>query len=406
MPETFVYRARDTSGRLVRGLLEAESEANAVALLRERNYLVVDLKAAPAGAKIVFDWRALLQRPVGARSLAVFCRQLATLVEAGVPLLNALVVLAEQTEDRVLRRAVAGVAEHLQGGRSLAEALRFYPRAFPALMTNMVEAGEVGGVLDRVLERLALHFEKEHEMRDKIKSAVTYPAVVVSVAVLALLVLVTFVLPAFVNMLYTLEVPLPLPTRLVIGVSSGLRTYWYLLPLVVMALLAALRVAINSPRGRERWDRLVLRLPVFGRLVHKIIIARFCRTLGTLLRGGVPILRALDVVRNVAGNTIVVRAVEEAGVSVREGMGLAGPLARSGVFPPLVIEMVTVGEETGSLDTQLERVAAFYEREVEAVVARLASLIEPVLIVGLGGIVGFIVISVLLPYFQMLRSIK
>ncbi|HAG07266.1 MAG TPA: type II secretion system protein F, partial [Peptococcaceae bacterium] len=170
MPETFAYRARDISGRLVRGLLEAESEANAVALLRERNYLVVDLKAAPAGAKIVFDWRALLERPVGARSLAVFCRQLATLVEAGVPLLNALAVLGEQTEDRVLRRAVAGVAEHLQGGRSLAEALRFYPRAFPALMTNMVEAGEVGGVLDRVLERLALHFEKEHEMRDKIKS--------------------------------------------------------------------------------------------------------------------------------------------------------------------------------------------------------------------------------------------
>jgi len=229
---------------------------------------------------------------------------------------------------------------------------------------------------------------------------------VVSVAVLALLVLVTFVLPTFVNMLYTLEVPLPLPTRLVIGLSNGLRTCWYLLPLVVMALFAALRVAINSPRGRERWDRLVLRLPVFGRLVHKIIIARFSRTLGTLLRGGVPILRALDVVRNVAGNTMVVRAVEGAAVSVREGAGLAGPLARSGVFPPMVIQMVATGEETGALDAMLERVAAFYEGEVEAIVARLASLIEPVLIVGLGGIVGFIVISILLPYFQMLGSIR
>lgn len=405
MPETFVYRARDLTGRLVRGQLEAESEARAVALLREQNYVVVDLQAAPAGAKIGFGHAVLRERPVGARSLAVFCRQLATLIEAGVPLLSALVTLGEQTEDRVLRRAVAGVAEHLRGGRGLAEALRFYPRVFPPLMTNMVEAGEVGGVLDRVLERLALHFEKEHALASKIKSAVTYPAVVISVAVLTLLVMVTFVLPAFTDMLYALDVPMPLPTRLVIALSEGLRMYWYLLPVVVAGLFVALRVAYTSPRGRKHWDRLVLRLPIFGKLVHKTIIARFCRTLGTLLRGGVPILRALDVVRAVAGNTLVVQAVEEAAVNVRAGASLAEPMARSGVFPPLVTQMITVGEETGALDTMLERVAAFYESEVETLVARLASLIEPVLIVGLGAIVGFIVIAILLPYFQMLGSL-
>jgi type IV pilus assembly protein PilC len=181
--------------------------------------------------------------------------------------------------------------------------------------------------------------------------------------------------------------------------------YWYLLPVVVAGLFVALRVAYTSPRGRKHWDRLVLRLPIFGKLVHKTIIARFCRTLGTLLRGGVPILRALDVVRAVAGNTLVVQAVEEAAVNVRAGASLAEPMARSGVFPPLVTQMITVGEETGALDTMLERVAAFYESEVETLVARLASLIEPVLIVGLGAIVGFIVIAILLPYFQMLGSL-
>ncbi len=400
-----MYRARDSAGNLVRGMLEAESEAAAVALLRRQNYFIVDVAPAPAGTRTV-DFSALLGQRVGSGSLAVLCRQLATLVEAGIPLLSALTVLAEQTEDRRLRRAVAGVVQHLEAGRSLAEALRFFPRIFPPVMTNMVEAGEVGGVLDRVLERLALHFEREHEMRGKIKSAVTYPAIVVLIAVAVLVVLVTFVLPTFMTMLRELTVPLPLPTRFVMGMSVGFRRYWYCVPLLALALAGGLRAVVSSPRGKEWWDRLLLRLPVFGSLFRKIIIARFCRTLGTLFRGGVPILRALDVVKNVTGNTLVMRAVEEAAESIREGAGLAGPFARSGVFPPMVTRMVAVGEETGALDAMLERVAVFYEREVETAVARLASLLEPFLIVGLGGFIGFIVISILLPYFQMLGSLR
>jgi len=400
-----VYRARDAAGNLVQGLLEAESEVAAVALLRRQNYFIVDVAPAPAGTMTV-DFSALLGQRVGSGSLAVFCRQLATLVEAGIPLLSALTVLAEQTEERRLRRAVAGLVQHLEGGRGLAEALRFFPRIFPPVMTNMVEAGEVGGVLDRVLERLALHFEREHEMRGKIKAAVTYPAIVVLIAGVVLIILVTFVLPTFMNMLQELSVPLPLPTRFVMGMSMIFRRYWYCVPLLALALAGGLRAVVSSPRGKEWWDRLLLRLPVFGSLFRKIIIARFCRTLGTLFQGGVPILRALDVVKNVTGNTLVTRAVEEAAESIREGAGLAGPFARSGVFPPMVTRMVAVGEETGALDSMLERAAVFYEREVETAVARLASLLEPFLIVGLGGFVGFIVIAILLPYFQMLGSLQ
>ncbi|MBO8128747.1 MAG: type II secretion system F family protein [Peptococcaceae bacterium] len=403
MPLVFGYKARDARGRLVSGFVEAESEAAAVASLRERNYYVVNLHAAPEKQRET-DLASIFRKKVSARDLAVFCRQFSAMINAGVPVLQSIHILAKQAENRHLRSVLSQVAEHLESGSSLSEAFRFFPREFPTVFTSMIEAGEVGGVLEDVLSRLAVHFEKEQKIRDKTVSALTYPVVVLVVAVIAVAVLLTFVLPTFVGVLQQLSVTLPWPTRVTLGISGFCREYWYLVFGVLGLFPLLFRMLLQSDAGREWWDRLLLRLPIFGKLVQKIIIARFSRTLATLVRSGVPIMQALDVVRKTAGNVVVAKVIEQTTANVGEGGEIAGLLEKSGVFPLMVAKMIAVGEETGALDSLLEKVADFYEDEVDHSVSQLSSMLEPVMVIIMGGIVGFIILSVLLPMFDVIGS--
>ncbi|MDN5346859.1 MAG: type pilus assembly protein PilC [Clostridia bacterium] len=384
--------------------MEAENEAVVVRQLREKGLFVIDVR--PARTRFAVNLKRALLRRLGRRDLSVFCRQLATMLGAGLPIVSALQILARQAENKVLRQSIEEILRDLEGGGAFHEALGRLQGLFPPIMVHGVEAGEVGGSLDETLEELAAHLEREHEIEEKVKSALTYPAIVVSVAIAVLIFLLTFVLPAFQNMLNDLGVPLPLPTVVVLSISRALRQGWFILTLVIGVLAYAVYRILKIETVRYRLDSILLKLPVFGPLHHKAVLSRFSRTLGTLLRSGVPILQAMEVVRRTAGNRVVAEAVARAQESIRDGRGIAGPLEESGLFPPMVVGMIAVGEETGALDSLLGKISAFYDREIGETVGRLSSLIEPLLIVMLGAAVGFIVISILLPYFQMLGNIR
>lgn len=394
----YSYRARDGRGRLVRGVAEAPDALFLARRLRDSGYLVVDVKPR----KFLLRGRAVRLR---AREQAVFLRQLATMIQAGLPILRAFSALERETKNKKFGGVLRQVGQRLSQGSTLAEAMESFPRTFPPLVTSMVAAGEVGGVLEEVLERLARHFEREHALGEKVRAAMAYPLVVLTIAFLALFVLTVFVLPVFESLVGTLGAELPLSTRVVLSASAFLRRHLVLVLLTVVGVGAILRAAFGWPKVKEKRDRYVLKLPVVGPLVTKIVVSRFCRTLSTLLAGGVPLLQALEAVKRVVGNAAVVQSVEWAEKSLREGRGISGPLAACPAFPPLVAEMVKVGEETGALDEMLERIAVYYDLEVEAAVEKLGSLVEPVLILLLGGIVGFIVVSTLLPIMTLAGSI-
>lgn len=399
---TFSYRARDFSGQQVKGLLEAENREAAVERLREQKLFITAIHEARASS---ITWRTIRQEKIPGRHMAVFCRQFSTMINAGLPVLTSLLILKEQTESKTLRQVIGQVAQDLQKGETLADAFRAHPKSIPDLMVNMVEAGEVGGVLDEVLSRLAVHFEKEHAMREKVRSAMTYPVVVLCVALLAVIFLLTFVLPAFQGILTNLGVEMPFLTKVILGISAFLRTFWYLSLLSIILFAVGVKKSLATERGRTVWDKFTLKAPVLGALTQKVIISRFARTLGTLLKGGVPILQALEVVKRTAGNRVVAEGISKAQVNIRDGGGMAGPLAECGVFPPMVIQMIAIGEETGVLDGLLEKLSDFYDGEVDNMVSRLSSIIEPLMILFLGGIVGFIILAILLPMFKIIGSI-
>jgi len=406
--ESFAYQVRDQSGLLITGVLEAESPQSVVVSLRERGYFIVNIEAERGSIwqKDVrqIDWANW--KRVHTRELAVFCRQFATMINAGIPLLPCLQILQQQTDRGKLKDTVAEVIKELEGGKTLTESLARFPRVFPPLFTNMIEAGEVAGVLDEVLERLAAHYEKDHEIQEKVKSALTYPAVVLVIAILAVGFLLAFVLPTFAGLLRDMNAPMPLLTRLIMAVSGGLRRYWWAVLGVCAGLAFLIQRFAATERGRTLLDHISLRLPIFGKLIRKMIVSRFTRTLGTLLRTGVPILQALEVVKKTAANSVVTAAVVGAQESIRDGRGIAGPLESCRVFPPMVIQMIRVGEETGALDSLLERISGFYDREVDTMVERLSTILEPMLVVGVGLIVGIIIISILLPMFSILGAIQ
>jgi len=402
----FSYKARNPSGRLVTGKVEAENRNKAAALLRERRFFVVELKESSSAGGISFDLNNIFRQRVTTRELAVMCRQLATMVQAGVPILQSLNILSQQCDNKTLKEALQKVTGLLEGGKSLTEALKTYPKIFPQIFISMVEAGEVGGALDQVLERLAVNFEKEHDLKEKVKSAMTYPAVVVVIAVLAVVTLMVLVVPTFVNMLQDMNAPIPLTTQLIILISSFFKYYWYVCLLIVAGVIVGYKQAVKTEQGKKIKDNLVLKLPIFGPMLKKIIISRFCRSLSTLLKSGVPVLQSLDVVKNIAGNYAVIKSIEDAENSIKEGQSISLPLQKSGVFPPMVTKMISIGEETGSIDVLLDKIADFYEREVEDVVSRLSSMLEPVLIVGMGGVVGFIILSIMLPMFSVINNVK
>jgi type IV pilus assembly protein PilC len=402
---SFTYEAVEPSGRVVKGSIEADSAAVVLGKLQDLNYTVVDVAEAKAAGKI-----PLLGGKGGGRvklnALVVFSRQFATMVNAGINVLKCLDILEAQTKDPVLKPVLSDLRKEVVAGSSLTDAMAKHPKVFSKLFVSMVRAAEVGGILDLILDRLATFLEKEQEIIGKIKGAMVYPVCVLVFAMLMVVAMFIFVLPTFKDIFKDAGSELPLITRILFILSDFLRGYWYVLLPTPFAVFFGFRWYYKTDQGRWNIDKLKLRIPVIGELVQKMAISRFSRTLGTLVNSGVPVLRALEIVAETAGNVVISRAVDEARSSVREGQRISRPLAASGLFPQMVTQMIDIGEETGRMSDMLVKVATFYDNEVEVAVKALTSLIEPLLIIFLGGIVGFIVGAIMVPMFTMINLIS
>ncbi len=399
----FKYRGRDAEGKTVSGSIKADNQRQAVRELQRRGISITFCRGEIASS---IQGLRFFRRAVSRRDLAIFCRQLGTMLRVGVPIISALNILHVQITNNNLRQGIVEIRRDLEKGEALSCSLSKRPNIFPIVLVHTAEAGEISGALDNILHYLAGHLEREYRLEEKVKSALIYPAVVSGVALLTIIFLFYYVLPVFQTMLIGMQVPLPWLTRLVLWFSQLLQQLWPFLLFVLAGVMGGFYYWYRQPQGRLQIDRLLLRLPVLGLLRHKVILSRFSRTLGTLLHCGVPLLAALDAVRRAIGNTVMAEGVEQVSMAVQEGSSLAESLAVSGLFSPMVIEMVAVGEVTGSLDTLLATISDFYDYEVGEIVSRLSSLIEPALIVLLGGIVGLIVLSVLLPVFAVYSGIQ
>ncbi len=405
MATTFAYKVRDKAGKMLAGTLEADSQALVATKLRSMGFapvLIEEQKTSVGKMEIRLPWGG----KVKAKDLAVFSRQFATMINSGLSLLRALNILAEQTESAKLAAAIGDIRTEVEKGSSLSVALAKHPKVFKRLYVAMIRAGEIGGVLDSVLLRLAENLEKEVVLKQKIKSAMTYPAVVFCLVILILVGMLIFVVPTFKNLYKDLGGSLPLPTRVLIGLSDNAKKFWYIIAVLVIGAAVGIRRWINTEQGRGKWDSLKLKVPIFGSLVHKTALSRFSRTLSVLMRSGVPILQSLDIVQETVNNSVMSSAVGDVSTSVKEGESIARPLERHDVFPPMVVQMIAVGEETGALDTMLGKIADFYDQEVEATVDALTSLIEPVLIAVMGVVVGGMVVALYMPMFNIIKLIQ
>jgi type IV pilus assembly protein PilC len=404
MPKDFEYRAKDRYGLAQQGIITAESETAVATALRSKGYFITSIQE-----KQISIWKqdvTLFEKGITTADLALFARQFSVMIDAGMPLLSVLNVLIEQTEQKQMKAAVQAVLSDVQGGETLAQAMDKHPKVFPTIMVSLVEAGELGGVLNEVMDRLATHLEKEHKMIEKVKGAMTYPIVVLIVAALVVTGIITFILPTFEQMFMSAKMELPIMTQILLSLSKLFRNHYLVLLAMVCGLSWGIPKVLGLPQMQPVVDRAVLRLPIWGDISKKVAIARFCRTLSTLLHGGVNILPALDVVKKVAGNIVIANTVTNAQNSIKEGHGIAPQLLHSGVFPTMVVRMIAIGEESGELDKMLEKVADFFESEVEDKLNNFSKIIEPVLIVFLAVIIGFIVIAIMLPMFEISSAMR
>jgi type IV pilus assembly protein PilC len=393
----------DGSGRTVTGTLDADSLELVRAKLSDLSYHVLSIRQSRGGGGFQ-AWFMGMQR-VKLRELVVFSRQFATMIDAGLSVVKCLDILQKQTRNAKMKDVIGEVKRDVAGGSSLTEALQKHPRIFSPLYVNMIRSAEAGGILDTVLDRLSTFLEKEQETRGKIKSAMTYPAVVFFFAVLMLIALVFFVLPKFKTIFETMGLDLPLTTKLMLYSSDYMKRYWYVALVVMVGVVLAVKLFARTDKGRQTIDAAKLRLPIFGDLALKTSVSRFARTFGTLISSGVPVLRALEIVSDTAGNRVISDTVVRARHSIKEGEKISAPLFGSKIFPIMVVQMIAVGEETGRLDQMLVKVSNFYDEEVDNTLKSLTSLIEPLMIVGLGLIVGFIAVSVISPIYQLVGSI-
>lgn len=348
---------------------------------------------------------SIFRKRVSAKALVVFTRQLSTLIAAGLPLVKALRTLYDQLEQGALKDIIKNIADEVESGTKFSEALSRYPKIFPEFYVNMIKAGELGGMLEGILKRLSEFLDKAHKLRERIKSALMYPSFVLLVAVLILIMLMVFVIPTFTNMFSELGEALPLPTKILIATSDIIRKAWYLIPLIPIAIVALYKLLIRNPDRRFFVDRIKLHIPVVGGLIQQVCVARFSRTLGTLLSSGVPILSALQTVRDTVGNEFIARAIIDVRDSIKEGESVSRPMEATRAFPPLVTKMINIGEETGELDKMLIQIADNFEEEVDVAISGLTSLLEPLLIVFMGLVVGFIVVSMFMPLFSLAKLI-
>ena len=402
MSSTFVYTARDRSGNTTQGEIDGDSKTAAAAALRVRGLAVVEIDQKQGGLEFSFD----RFQKVKARDVTVLARQLATMIASGLSLLRALYILEDQTSSKKLKATVAAVRQDVEVGTSLSIAMGKHPMVFNDLFVSMVRAGEVGGNLEEVLERVAVQLEKDDNLRRTVKSAMVYPVMIGCFALLILVAMILFIIPVFKKMFDDLGGKLPALTQFMINLSNAGRSRWYLFLLGGAALVFAFRKWKGSNQGRKQWDTFKLHFPMqIGDIVRKIAVARFTRTLGTLTASGVPILQALDITARTAGNRVISDPMVKVVERVKEGESLAPPLATLGVFPMMVTQMIAVGEETGALDTMLHKIADFYDDEVSAKLKALTSILEPLMMIVIGGIVGVVVISMYLPLFSVIKVI-
>lgn len=398
---TFLWKGKTAGGETTAGELVAENRSQLVQMLRKRRISVVNVREKPKGLSIPF----IKKKSVSTKEMAVFTRQFATMIDAGLPLVQCLETIAKQSENKYLKEVLIQVTQDVEAGSTLADAMSRHKKVFNNLYTNMVEAGEAGGALDDILERLAVHIEKADALRRKVKGAMTYPLVVLCVALGAAVFMLVFIIPTFARMFADFGAALPLPTRIVLGISYALRTFWWAIVTVIVGAIFGVRKLYSTPSGKRKIDALMLNSPIFGPLLRKTAVARFTRTLGTLITSGVPILTGLEITAETAGNEIVRSAVLATKAGIKEGDTIAKPLRTTGVFPPMVVQMVAVGEETGSLDEMLAKIADFYESEVDTAVDSLTSILEPLMIVLMGVLVGGMVVAMYLPMFKLVSVI-
>ncbi len=402
---TYSYKVRDKAGKTVEGTLEADNEELVRAKIREMGMTPVEIKKAGTGLQMEIKIPGLSDR-VKLKEIAVFSRQFATMINSGLSLLRALNILASQTESKALEEIIREIARDVEQGVSLSEAMTKHPKAFNDLYIAMIRAGEVGGVLDSVLLQLATTIEKQVELRQRVKSAMTYPVAVLGLVLLILTAMLLFVVPMFETLYDDLDGTLPVPTQILLTVSRGFSSFFPFFIIGTIAFTWGIRRWGKTERGRWVLDSLKLKVPVFGVLAHKTAMARFSRTLESLLKAGVPILESLEITKQTVGNVVVAKSVQEVQDSVRQGEPLAKQLVAQSIFPPMVAQMMAVGEETGALDEMLGKIGQFYEQEIEALVDALTSLLEPLLIVVLGGTVGGMVVALYMPMFNIVNLIE
>jgi type IV pilus assembly protein PilC len=399
---TFAYSGRTRAGQNVTGERIADSIDGAIAALRREQILVTTINPVKEKAKGAVGGRA---KSVPAKNLAVFVRQFSVMIDAGLPLVQCLEILGTQEEDKNFARVILATRGDVESGASLADAMKKHPKAFDPLFTNMIAAGEAGGILDTILKRLATYIEKAVKLKNQVKSAMVYPIAVIVIAAVVVGVILWKVIPTFASLFAGLGAELPLPTRVVIALSNNLVRFGPFVIAGIFAVVFGLRAWYGTPKGRHAIDSLVLKLPVLGLLMRKIAVARFCRTLSTLLASGVAILEALEITARTAGNAVVEEAIITTRRSIERGETIATPLKETAVFPPMVVQMIGVGEATGALDTMLAKIADFYEEEVDVAVAGLLTLLEPLMIAILGGVVGGIVIAMYMPIFSLISKL-
>lgn len=397
----YKYRAITPSGQKIEGTFSANSEEDVIAMIKGNNYLPVGVER-DIGEEAQIQ---LFKQKVKKKDLAVFCRQFFTMLDSGLGIVKCLDILEMQTENKTLKPTIGSVNEDVQKGLALSEAMKKYPDIFPVILTNMVEAGEVSGNLDAILERMAGHFEKEFKLENKVKSAMIYPSALAVISVVVVIFMITFVMPTFTGMFTGSGVPLPGPTKFLLGISDFIRAKWYILALIIGGLAFAIVSFKKSDNGRRFFDGMKLKIPVVKQTTEKIITSRFTRTLSTLMDSGIPLIKSMEVVAKVVNNMPVQDRIMDGIEEIRKGVPLSRSIQNVGVFPPMVDSMIRIGEESGSLDDILLKTADFYDEEVETSLTKLTSMIEPVMIVAMAVVIGFIVIAMYLPMFDMMKTI-
>ncbi|MDW7661061.1 MAG: type II secretion system F family protein [Bacillota bacterium] len=405
MANTYVCREIDMGGKIVENTYKAESQDELIQMIRAKGHTPVKIeKEADKGQDV--GNIALFQKRVKAKDIAIFCKQMHTMLFAGMPLLSALEVLENQAENKTLKATVKDMSMQVQKGEVLSTTMKRHPKVFPPLLTGMVESGELTGNLDNVLERMSNHYTKENHINSKIKAAMVYPAILSVLAVTVVIFMLVVIMPTFVGMFEGSGVPLPAPTRFLMGLSDAIRDYWYIFIAVTVGVVFLIRRITKTVEGKRFFDKLKLSMPLIKGPIAQIATSRFTRTLSTLLASGIPIIQALESSSRVTNNRVVIDGIDQVTEDIKKGASLSVLLKKVGVFPPMMISMVGIGEESGSLEGMLERAADYYDEELEAAIQRLVSMVEPLMIIVMGVLIGFIVISMMLPMFDMFQTIQ